>query len=161
MNELLECLIANPKTTVGWGISAFGCLRLLLMYADLLGKLGEYKHEMFAPERVVGGSCGALVGAVYLLADVPAGPIIGCALFGAVLGTKQWRLLGTAIGSILGVLIACRWGSVAQDQIWFAVALIPVGGLFIGAYSDRHLSQDGGHSSSAGPDSGAESGGDV
>ena len=109
-------------------------------------------HEMFESNRVAGGTCGAVVAVLYLSTDVQVGPIVGLALFGGVLGTQKARVRGTIVGAILGLAIAVggpqlcptwelvsdpqlcptTWELVLDPQLWFAVSLVPLGGLIAG-----------------------------
>ena len=111
--------------------------RTFEILAGLLTRL--FEHEMFETERVFGGTCGAVVALGYLITDVQVGPIVGLALLGGVLGTRNARILGTIIGAILGFAFAivvprCYPGlNVFLDpQLWFAVSLVPLGGLIAG-----------------------------
>lgn len=97
------------------------------------------KLEMFETRRVAGGLFGASVGGVFLLAQLQAGPIICCALFGGVFGARRLRVVGMVIGACVGIAfgLLCGTSDLLASPWWFAAALIPLGGLLAGAIEKR------------------------
>lgn len=156
--------------TLRFWSSVLGILVGLLALLGKLWEMGEMRkgkwgqgwfgrffgHEMFQSDRVVGGAIGAGLGGLFTHTNLSAGPILFFMLLGAVLGGRDWRVLGTAVGAVIGCFVAgfeggafdsvdvgrfwgpkILWPKIPQwisieSRWWFAASFVPLGGLIGG-----------------------------
>ena len=129
-------------------LGLIGGLGRLLRHRGAVRSLGQL--EMFESNRVIGGTIGAGVGGLFLLAssqaDLQAGPIICLALYGGVFGSSRARILGAAIGAVSGLGLNFLSIKVFESAFflasvwWFVASFIPLGGLLAGINDRRETS---------------------